>query len=445
MKERRPSRSVELLSVGATVAVLILTFLTLEACSGSAAGSARRGRGGAAVPAVWVAARQRDVPVVVEAIGNVEAYSTVSIKAMVTGQLMRVHFREGDYVKAGDVLFTIDPRPLAAALEQAQANSARDTAQLTQAEANLARDAAQAEYTRGESVRYARLLERGLVSKDQFDQMKASTDAAAAAVNADRAAVASAHAQEASGRAAIDNAKLQLEYTTIRSPIDGRSGNVAVKAGNILTAATTELMTITQVQPIYVTFAVPAVHLANIKRYMGEGIQVTATSQDQAGARAVGRLTFVDNAVDPSTDTIKLKATFSNEDRQLWPGQFVRVVVRLTTTPNATVVPAEAIQTGQDGQFVFLVRADSSVEQRTVTTGSRLNQDVVVLSGLKPGESVITEGQLRLESGTKVVASRVGGPAAPGGARGRSGQGRSGQPRQDGSAPQGRGQRRAGE
>jgi multidrug efflux system membrane fusion protein len=442
MNERRYTRPADLLSVCATVAALILAILTVEACSGSAAGAARRARGGAAVPAVWVAARQRDVPVEVEAIGNVEAYSTVSIKPQLTGQLMQTHFHEGDFVKANDLLFTIDPRPLAAQLEQAQANSARDTAQLKQAEANLLRDAAQQEYTQSEVVRYGRLLERGLISKEQFDQMKATADAAAALVNADRAAVSSAKAQEASGRAAIDNAKLQLEYTEIRSPINGRTGTIEVKNGNILTAATTELMTVTQVQPIYVTFAVPAVHLSNIKRYMaGTGITVTATSQDKDATRSTGHLTFVDNAVDPSTDTIKLKATFANEDRRLWPGQFIRVVMRLTTTPNATVVPVEAIQTGQDGQFVFLVRSDSTVEQRAVTTGSRLDQEIVVATGLKPGESVVTEGQLRLEAGSRVVPARAGG----------RGQGRSGQAQSGGAAPspggpgQTSGQRRAGE
>src|SRR5919198_5082058 len=208
----------------------------------------------------------------------------------------------------------------------------------------------------------------------------------------------------------------------IRSPIDGRTGNLAVKVGNLVTANNTELMTIAQVQPVYVTFTVPAVHLPTIKRHMvGDQLQVIVVPQDADAQAATGRLTFVDNAVETTTDTIKLKAPFDTPDRRLWPGQFARVTLRLATLPHATVVPSQAVQTGQDGQYVFVVKSDSTVEQRPVTTSQRVDQDVVVEKGLKSGETVVTEGQLRLEPGSRVTTDLN---AAPGGGRGRGGRGR---------------------
>jgi multidrug efflux system membrane fusion protein len=341
------------------------------------------------------------VPVEIEAIGNVEPFETVSIRAQVSGQLLDVRFKEGDSVKAGELLFQIDPRPFQAALDQAQANDVRNDALLKQAEANLARDTAQAEYARSEVERFDRLLARGLISREQADQSKASADATAATLNADRAAIASAQAQVAAGKAAADTAKLQLAYTAIRAPISGRTGNVAVKAGNLVSANTTELTTLVQLEPALVTFAVPSVNLPGIKRYGATNqLSVIATPQDQQ--QVTGTLSFVDNTVDASTDTIKLKASFSNKDHRLWPGVFARVVLRLTTVPNATVVPSEAVQTGQDGQFVFVVKRDQTVDMRPVTTGVRLDQETVIEKGLRPGEVIVTEGQLRLEPGSRV-------------------------------------------
>ena len=412
--------------------VLVSGFLLLVAaagCSGSAAGTGGggggrggRGRGeGGAVPVVTTKVTERDVPVDLAAIGNVEAFTTISVRSQVTGQLQQVSFREGDFVKKGQPLFAIDRRPFEAALQQAQANLVRDQALLSQAEAQLARDGAQAEYSQLSSERNAKLAKDGILSKDTSEQSRAQAEAQAAAVNADRAAVESAKAQLVAQQAAVDNAKVQLEYCSIPSPIDGRTGNLAVKTGNLVTANSTELMTIAQVEPIFVTFSVPAIQLNSVKLGFGkEKIPVTVTPQDGSPTPVQGDLSFIDNAVDASTDTIKLKARFSNNDHRLWPGQFARVSVRVTMLPHALVLPNQAIQTGQDGQFEFLVKGDV-VEQQPVSVGQRVGEDVVVEKGLRAGQTVVTEGQLRLEAGTRI---QTGGGA---GGRGRDGRGGRGQ------------------
>lgn len=414
---------------------------TSAAGAGAGGGRGARGGGGAAVPVVVGRVVEKDVPVDLTSIGNVEAFSTISVRAQVTGALKSVRFKEGDYVKKGDLLFTIDPRPYEAALHQAEANLTRDQALLAQAEAQLARDIATQQYNSAESQRLASLNERGLVPKDQTEQSKASATASEALVNADKAAVEGAKAQLEAQKAAVDSAKLQLEYTSISSPIDGRTGNLTVKAGNLVTANNTELITITQVTPVYVTFSLPAVHLDEVKPHATDGtLQVSATPQATGAQSAVGKLTFVDNVVDPSTDTIKLKATFPNTDRSLWPGQFARVSLRVATLSQATVVPAEAVQTGQDGQFVFLVKRDSTVEQRPITTGQTSDQDIVVTKGLKAGDVVVTEGQLRLEPGSMIVRAdpRTGEAAPGGGGRGNRG-GRGGRSGRSGGSGQGQG------
>jgi multidrug efflux system membrane fusion protein len=350
---------------------------------------------------------QRDVPVDIAAIGNIEAFTTISVRAQVTGQLTEVLFREGDFVRKGEHLFTIDRRTFQAQLEQAEANLKRDEALLAQAEAQLNRDAANAEFGQVTAERQAQLNERGIISKDQAQQARAAADATAATVKADKAAIESARAQLVAQQAAVENAKVALGYTVITSPLDGRTGTLAVKPGNLVTANSSELTTIAQIQPIYVTFTVPAVHLPTIKKHMlEETLMVTATPQDADAKPATGRLTFVDNSVDSATDTIRLKATVDNADRHLWPGQFARVSLHLARLSQATVVPGESVQTGQEGQYVFVVKADSTVEQRPVVTGQRVNEEVVVEKGLRPGETIVTEGQLRLEPGTVVQTGR---------------------------------------
>jgi multidrug efflux system membrane fusion protein len=401
----------------------------LAACSGTSAAPARgRGGEGGAVPVVVAKVAAKDVPVDLEGIGNVEAYSIISVRAQVTGQLTEIRFREGDFVRKADHLFTIDPRPFQAQVDQAEANLKRDRALLDQAEAQLARDAANAEYVQLAAERNAQLNARGIISKDQAEQARSQADATAATVKADKAAVESARAQLVAQQAAVENARVALGYTIIRSPIDGRSGNLSAKTGNLVTAGSTELTTIAQVQPVYVTFAVPAVHLPTIKRHMtGDRLHVIATPQDADAQPAAGELTFVDNTVDPTTDTIKLKATFPNPDHRLWPGQFARVSLRLTMLPNAVVVPTQAVQTGQDGQFIFVVKSDATVEQRPITAGQRVGEDIVINKGLTPGETIVTEGQLRLEPGTRIQTGGggdAGGPGGSGGSRGRGGRGR---------------------
>jgi multidrug efflux system membrane fusion protein len=350
-------------------------------------------------------ASRRDVPLEVQVIGNVEAYSTITVKAQVGGQLVNVYFKEGDFVKKGEKLFDIDPRPLEAAYNQVVANIARDRAALLQAQANMARDEANAKYQDAQAKRYAELFSAGVISKDQAEQLRASADASAQAVAADQAAIASAQAAIGASTATAENAKVQLGFTTIYSPINGRTGNLTVKQGNVVTANNMDMMTINQVEPIYVTFSVPEAQLTAIKKYMAMGsLSVRARPQDaETGDEERGALTFVDNTVDVTTGTIKLKGTFPNTDHKLWPGQFVRVILRLTTQQNAVVVPNEAIQTGQTGAFVYVVKPDKTVEQRNVVTGSRVEQDMVVSEGLAIGETVVTEGQLRLAPGSKVV------------------------------------------
>jgi multidrug efflux system membrane fusion protein len=274
------------------------------------------------------------------------------------------------------------------------------------------------------------LAGRGIVSKDILEQARAQSEATAATVKADRAAVESARAQLVAQQAAVDNAKVQLGYTTIESPINGRSGNLTVKTGNLVSANTSELMTIAQVEPIYVTFSIPALQLATIRERSGKDkILVTVTPQDGSAASVQGELAFIDNAVDASTDTIKLKGRFTNSDHRLWPGQFARVSLRVTTLQHALVLPSQAVQTGQDGQFVFVVKQDNTVDQQPIVAGQRVGDDVVVEKGLKVGQTVVTEGQLRLEAGTRVqVGDGRGGPGAGGGrGRGRRGGGGAGQ------------------
>ncbi len=400
---------------------VLLVAALLNGCSG--AGSAdtpkagKKGKGEGAAPVLVAKVIRKDVPVQIEVIGNVEAYSTITVKALVGGELQKVNFHEGDYVKKGDLLFTIDRRPLEAALGQVEATLARDEAVLNQYEANLARDAAQQKYQQAEAARYVRLFQEGIISKEQSDLQVTNADTLQQSLAADKAAIASAKADINAAKATADNARVQLGYTEIRSPIDGRTGNLAVKQGNIVTANTSELMTINEVQPIYVTFTVPEARLGEVKRYMAEGkLPVTAEVQDGGGPPEMGFLTFVDNAVDPTTGTIKLKGTFPNPDRRLWPGQFVRVSLRLTTVSGALILSNQAVQTGQEGPYVYVVKPDRTVELRNVTTAGRVDQDMVIDKGLEEGETVVTEGQLRLAPGMRVsVRDGREGQGAPGG------------------------------
>ncbi|HEV8209869.1 MAG TPA: efflux RND transporter periplasmic adaptor subunit [Vicinamibacterales bacterium] len=419
-------RSFIIIAAGASALASAACGGNTSAAGPGGGGGRGRGRGGdgGAAPVVTAKVVTKDVPVDLAAIGNVEAYASISVRSQVTGLLTELSFHEGDLVKQGQVLFSLDRRPFEAALASADANLVRDRALLAQAEAQLARDAANAEYQQLSAERQQQLSQRGIISKDQAEQIRSQADATASVVKADRASIDSARAQLLAQQAAVDSARVSLGYTTIKSPIDGQTGNLGVKVGSLVTANQTELTTIARVQPVLVTFTVPAIHLGTIKAHMAMGkLPVTATPQDTAAQPAPGVLSFIDNAVDMTTDTIKLKATFDNPDRRLWPGQFARVSLRLTTLDNATVVPSQAVQTGQDGQYVFVVKDDQTVEQRTVTVGQRVQDDTVVQKGLKTGETVVTEGQLRLEPGSRVTTDLSGRGAGAGGGRGRGGRG----------------------
>ena len=408
-------------------ASLALTCLVIQSCNsgseqiaqdggkqdGGKQGKKKGGKKGGdfgPVPVVAAKSARKDMPIEMAAVGNVEAYSTVSVKPQVSGQLQEVFVEDGQTVKKNQKLFQIDPRPFQAQVAQVEATLARDRAQLSQAQANLARDIANQKYAGEQATRYATLFKEGVVSRDDQDRFASNADALAQLVVADGAAIQSAQAQIQADNANLDNIKLQLSFTTIYSSLDGRAGNVTVKAGNIVTGNQTELMSIAQVAPIYVTFSVPEARLGEIQRYMtGRRLAVVASSQDNLRPDE-GVLTFIDNNVDSTTGTIKLKGTFQNPGRTLWPGEYVDVTLKLSTLPNAVVIPNAAMQTGQDGTYVYVVKEDRTVEVRPIKTGIRRETDLVVQQGLEAGETVVTEGQLRLAPGSRVTLPDDNGP-----------------------------------
>jgi multidrug efflux system membrane fusion protein len=334
-----------------------------------------------------------------------------------------VHFKEGQDVKKGDPLFTIDRRPFQAALEQTQATMSQHQAAQRQAEANLSRDQAQLENAKVEEERYRRLVAGGFVAREQYDQFLTGLKTAEATIEADQAAVATAKALIRADEAMVETAKLNLAYTEIKSPIDGRTGSLMLHEGNVVrSGGTTDstLLVINQIQPIYVSFTVPQQQLPAIKTYMQAGtLQAEAVPTGEQKAER-GVVTFVDNAIDPTTGTVRLKATFPNPEKRLWPGQFSNVTLTLTVDPDAIVVPSQAVQTGPQGQYVFVVKPDSTVETRRVVVKRTQGSDSVIASGLKPGDPVVIDGQPRLQQGTKVevkTATRAPSPAgAPAGA-----------------------------
>jgi multidrug efflux system membrane fusion protein len=356
--------------------------------------------------AVTVAdAMQRDVPIQVRAIGNVQPLATVAVLSMINGEVLRVHFTEGQEVPAGALLFTIDPRQLQAQLLQAQATLAQHQAAVKQAEANLARDMAQLTNARVEEERYRKLVEGGFVAREQYDQIRTRELTLAATIDADRAAVETARAMVRASEAAVENVRVQLGYTRIHAPIGGRTGNLLLHQGNVVKAndVGNPMVVINQIHPVSVAFAVPEAQLEEIKRYRARGeLAVDAQVPGYAAGAVRGRLTFVNNTVDPNTGTIQLKATFANTENALWPGQFVNVALTLTKQVGAVVVPSQAVQSGQKGQYVFVVKPDQTVEARPVVPGVPDGRDVVITSGLAAGERVVTDGQLRLVPGARV-------------------------------------------
>jgi multidrug efflux system membrane fusion protein len=370
-----------------------------------------------AVPVTAAPVVQRDVAVQIRAIGNVQPLASVNVLSMINGEVVEVAFAEGQDVAAGTRLFRIDARPLQAALLQAQATLAQHQAMVKQAEANLSRDTVQHANAKVEEDRYRRLFEGGYVAREQYDQLRTTALALGATIDADRAAVDTAKALVRADEAAVENARVQLSYTEIRAPIGGRTGNLLLHQGNVVKAndVGNPMVVINRVQPIYVTFAVPEAQLEQIRRYRAAGeLPVDATVTGQP-AVARGRLTFINNTVDASTGTIQLKATFENTENLLWPGQFVNVAVTLARQAGALVVPSQAVQNGQQGAFVFVVKSDQTVEARPVAPGAPDGRDVVITSGLAAGERVVTDGHLRLVPGARVdvtVAAPAAGPTS---------------------------------
>jgi membrane fusion protein, multidrug efflux system len=439
-------------------------LLLLAACDRAAQPSFER----PPTPVTVATAVARDVPLYIDAVGKSVANEVVSIQPQISGRIVKIHFTDGADLKQGELLFTIDPRPLQASVQQAEANvaqnqaqarqaeanTARDQAavqqalaaltqskaQLGQAEANVVRDQAQLENARAQDRRYAELVRQGYVAREQADQVRTTMETAAATLNADqamvdnaKAAIASAEASLAQARAAIvagqaavenaraavraneaavESARLQLAYTEIRAPIDGRAGQRLVDLGNIVTANVGSLLSIQRIDPIYAEFTVTESDLSQVQRHMQGGrLAVEVRLPDQPDVVIPGTLTFLDNAVQEGTGTIKLRATVPNRERKLWPGRFVNVRLILGQLSSAVLVPASAPTAAAKGLFVFVVKDDATAEIRPVTLGQRQGDLVIVASGVKSGERVVTNGQIGVTPGGKVRIE-----AAPAGA-----------------------------
>jgi multidrug efflux system membrane fusion protein len=384
---------------------VILGLVCLLALSGCQQQQAKSTGGPPVVPVSVSKATQESVPTDLRVVGTVEASSIVQVKSQVAGELVKVAFTEGQNVSKGDLLFQIDPRPFQDALRQAEAAVTRDRAQIAQSEAALARDAAQARFNESDAARYAELQKEGLASKSQSDQSKTGADVAREAARVSQANIDSARAALAADVAAVAASKLNLDYCDIHAPISGRTGNLLVQAGNLVKVNDVPLVIIHQVTPIFVNFSVPEQHLAAIRRLSSNRkLEVRVFARDNPDHADVGHLSVIDNTVDSTTGTIHLKATFENPNRALWPGQFVTVVLTLDTIQNATVIPAEAVQAGQQGPFVYVVKADNTVENRQVTVGRTFGKKTMVENGLAPGDTVVIDGQLRLFPGAQIRA-----------------------------------------
>jgi multidrug efflux system membrane fusion protein len=369
----------------------LLALAGLAGCAKKAAAPASGRGGGGPAPVTTAKVEHKVMPVALNAIGAVEPIRTASVRSQVTGVLTKLHFQEGQEVKEGDLLFEIDSRPFVNALRQA--------------EADLEKAKVQHETSTTEVNRYRGLSEQGMVSKEQYQTIQDNERALRAALGA--------------AEAAVENDRLQVEFCSIRAPISGRTGGVGAHEGDLVRESDsgTSLVTINQLSPIYVTFSVPQQNLASISRYRAAGsLTVIARPPGQNEEPEKGELSFIDNAIDTTTGTLKLKATFPNEDRRLWPGQFATTTLTLDS-PNALVVPAAAVQNGQKGQYVFVVKADLTAEERPVTIERTTEDDAVIASGLQDGETVILDGQLRVLPGKPVSIKEGpgggGGNAAP--------------------------------
>jgi len=431
---RGTTRSLVLLFIALGTAVACLPGCNKpgenRAAGAPAAGGAPKAR--PPVPVLTAVAEQADIPVELRALGSVEPIQSSPVHPQITGTITEVAFREGDMVRAGQVLFRLDRRPLEATLRQLQANLARDEAQVRSTEAQTqntdaqVRNAeAQLKNAESQAKRYANLVAKDLVAREEYDQRATNLDTARAALDATRAAVLSSRATQDVSRAAaeatkatVENAKLQLDYTVVTAPVSGQAGNLLAEKGDLVKINDATLVVINQIQPILVRFAVPEPRLPEVQRYRGTGTLKVRVTPSGAGVQPrEGKLVFLDNTVDKATGTIALKAEFDNADHALWPGQFIDVSLILTTLEKVVVVPAQAVQTGQQGPYVFVVDAAGVASVRPVTPGATAAGRTVIEKGLAAGESVVTDGQLRLTPGATVIR-KTGLSSPPAGAAG---------------------------
>jgi membrane fusion protein, multidrug efflux system len=375
------------LDAGLSLGLTFLLLVVATACGGTRTRSAQANTGPQSVPVAVAPAEQRDFPVYVSGLGSVQASNTVSLKSRVDGQIVQIAFKEGQFVKKGDLLVVVDPRPFQVALEQAEATLARDQAQLKNAQLDFAR--------------FQGLFKEGVISQQQFDAQRALVGQLEGTLKADQAA--------------IDNAKLQLVYSRVTAPVEGRIGLRLVDIGNMVHASDTNpLLVITQLQPIAVVFTLPEDALPNVARHMKNGpLEVDAYSRDDTTRLATGKLLTMDNQIDPTTGTGKLKAMFTNVDNALFPNQFVNARLLLETRKASTVIPAAAIQRGPQGSaFAYVVKSDKTVEVRPVKIALTQGNSTVITSGITPGEQVVTDGQDKLQNGSRVEPHAAGASAA---------------------------------
>ena len=397
---------------------LYLLGLTAAVFTGCTNKAAQQGFERPPAPVTVTEAVMQDVPNYIDAIGKTVAREVVSIQPQVSGRILKIHFTDGSNVKKGDLLFTIDTRPFEASLRQAQANVSKDLALKKQAEANLAKDLAQSKYGEIEAKRYATLVEQGVVSREQYDQIHSNAESLKATVEADKAAIHSAEESIKVDTAAVDSAKVELSYCYIRSPIDGRAGQRQVDIGNVVnpggssgggsgntggsSGSSNSLLVIERIDPIYADFTIPQDNLAVVQQQMRQGTLKTEVRLPDATDPIAGQLTFLDNAVQSATGTINLRATVANSDHRFWPGRFVNIRLVLSTIHGAVLVPATAPQMSAKGSFVYVIKQDSTAEQRQVMLGQRQGDLVVVEKGVEPGERVVTIGQIGVTPGGKV-------------------------------------------
>src|SRR2546422_1142313 len=397
---------------------LYLLGLTAAVFTGCTNKAAQQGFERPPAPVSVTEAVMQDVPNYIDAIGKTVAREVVSIQPQVSGRILKIHFTDGSNVKKGDLLFTIDTRPFEASLRQAQANVSKDLALKKQAEANLAKDLAQSKYGDIEAKRYATLVEQGVVSREQYDQIRSNAESLKATVEADKAAIHSAEESINVDTAAVDSAKVELSYCYIRSPIDGRAGQRQVDIGNVVnpggssgggsgntggsSGSSNSLLVIERIDPIYADFTIPQDNLAVVQQQMRQGTLKTEVRLPDATDPIAGQLTFLDNAVQSATGTINLRATVANSDHGFWPGRFVNIRLVLSTIHGAVLVPATAPQMSAKGSFVYVIKQDSTAEQRQVTLGQRQGDLVVVEKGVEPGERGVTIGQIGVTPGGKV-------------------------------------------